>query len=223
MNLTEPYLVARAIVRVMADSERTDEIHLVEEITGRPRYRAYLADMGTQADMQELLRDRPELCDDQVDYDHLRSLPDTTLGGRYVRHLDDNGITAEYQAAATRHVEDPVIAYLMRRFRQTHDVWHSLIDLGIEGHEEVIIHAFSWGQMRLPVSALVVLFGTLKHIVFEARWGALRHALTEAYVNGRNAAPLLSVYWERMWEDDIDEVRARFNIKPCTRSFVHRN
>ena len=177
--------------------------------------------MAEQADVQELLRHRPELCDDQVDYDALRALPANTLGGRYVRHLDDNGLSAAYQAAQTRHVDDPVIAYLMRRFRQTHDVWHAVTDLGVEGHEEVIIHAFSWGQLRLPVSAMVVVFGTLKHIVLERRWGALRHALWEAYAHGRDAAPLLPVWWERMWEDDIDVVRARYNIKPCTRAYVH--
>ncbi len=223
MNVAEPYLVARAVVRVMANSERTDEIHVVEELTGRRNYRSFLARSAQDPSVQELLRHRPELCDDQVDYDTLRALPATTLGGKYVRHLDDNGITAAYQAAETSHVDDPVIAYLMRRFRQTHDVWHALTDLGIEGHEEVIIHAFSWGQMQLPVSAMVVVFGTLKHIVLERRWGALRHALWEAYVHGRDAAPLLPVYWEKMWEDDIDEVRARLNIKPCTRAYVHRN
>ena len=117
----------------------------------------------------------------------LRTLPATTLGGAYVRHLDRNHITADYQAAATRHVDDPDIAYLMRRFRQTHDVWHALLGLGIAGHEEVIIHWFTYGQLRLPVSALIMVFGTLKHLVLERRWRALRHSLLEAYRDGRDA------------------------------------
>lgn len=221
MNVTEPYLVARAVVRVLADSERTDEIHLVEEITGRRNYRSFLARCAESEEMRELLRERPELTDEQVDYDALRALDADTLGGRYVRHLDHNGLTAESQAAQTRYVDDPVIAYLMRRFRQTHDVWHALLDLGVQGHEEVIIHAFSWGQLRLPVSAMVVFFGTMKHIVLEARWRALRRALWEAYASGRDAAPLLPVIWEQMWDQPIDAVRARYNIKPCTAAFVH--
>ncbi|HUH03712.1 MAG TPA: Coq4 family protein, partial [Kofleriaceae bacterium] len=85
MNLSELYLVARATARVMADSERTDEIHRVEELTGRARYRAYLAERIRDPGTAELLRDQPELCAAQVDFDALRALPASTLGGAYIR------------------------------------------------------------------------------------------------------------------------------------------
>jgi ubiquinone biosynthesis protein COQ4 len=219
-SLRDAYLVGRAVVRVLGDSTQTQEIHRVEEITGRPKYRRLLAAMADTPDGRELLRDRPELRDDMVDYPALRRLPPDTLGARYVQHLEQNGITADYQAAETRHVQDPDMAYLMRRFRQTHDIWHTLLELGTAGHEEVIIHAFSWGQLRLPVSALVIVFGTLKHIVLERRWGALRHALEEAYRIGREAEPLLPVYWEKMWSTPIEDVRTRYGVRTCTRAFV---
>jgi ubiquinone biosynthesis protein COQ4 len=220
MKAQEAYLVARATARVMADSTRTDEIHLVEEITGRPAYRRYLARMASSPDVAELLAARPELRSDQVDYDALRALPPDTLGGAYVRHLDGNGITADYQAAPTRYIDDEDMSYLMRRFRQTHDVWHALLGLGIAGHEEVIIHAFSWGQLRLPVSAMVVFFGTLKHIVLERRWLALRRGLAEAYQLGRDAAPLLGVHWESMWADRLTDVRARHGLRALDRRWI---
>jgi ubiquinone biosynthesis protein COQ4 len=216
----DSYLVGRAVVRVLGDSAKTQEIHRVEEITGRPRYRRVLAEMAGTDEYRELLRDRPELSSAQVDYDALRALPATTLGGAYVRHLDGNHITADYQAAPTQHVDDPDMAYLMRRFRQTHDVWHALLGLGITGHEEVIIHWFSWGQLRLPVSALIMVFGTMKHLVLERRWGALRHSALEAYRAGRDARPLLGVYWERMWDHPLDQVRARVGVQPLERRWL---
>src|SRR4029079_9313241 len=138
--VSDSYIVGRAVVRVLGDSGKTHEIHRVEEITGRPRYRRVLAEMAGSDDYRELLRDHPELSSAQVDYDALRALPETTLGGAYVRHLDGHGLTAGAQAAATQYVDDPDMAYLMRRFRQTHDVWHVLLGLGVAGHEEVIIH-----------------------------------------------------------------------------------
>lgn len=221
MTLHEGYLVARAVLRVLRDSERTEEIHRVEEITGRGPYRRYLEAVRDQPETALLLRDRPELSSEHVDYQALRRLPVNTLGNRYVRHLDRYELSADSQATVTRYETDPDIAYLMRRFRQTHDVWHTLLDLGIQGHEEVIIHAFSWGQLHLPVSAMVVFFGTLKHIVFERRWLALRRGLAEAYYIGKEAAPLLPVYWERMWEEPIDQVRRRHGLRPCTFEYVH--
>jgi ubiquinone biosynthesis protein COQ4 len=218
--LKDGYRVGQAIVRVLGDSTKTHEIHRVEEITGRPRFRALLSELGSTPEGRRLLADRPELSSERVDYDRLRALPATTFGGAYVRHLDGNGITADYQAAATRHVDDPDIAYLMRRFRQTHDVWHSLLGLGIAGHEEVIVHAFSFGQLRLPVSALIMVFGTLKHIVLERRWGALRHSMLEAYRAGREASPLMPVYWEDLWDAPLETVRVAYNVQPLERRWL---
>ena len=217
-TLQDAYRVGVAVVRVLGDSTKTHEIHRVEEITGRPRYRQVMVELAATGEGQRLLAERPELSSDHVDYDRLRALPATTFGNAYVRHLDDNHITADYQAAATRHVDDPDMAYLMRRFRQTHDVWHALLGIGITGHEEVLIHWFSFGQLRLPVSALIMVFGTMKHLLLERRWDALRHSMLEAYRGGRDAAPLLGVYWEDLWEEPLEEVRRTYGIKPLDRT-----
>jgi ubiquinone biosynthesis protein COQ4 len=83
-----------------------------------------------------------------------------------------------------------------------------------------VIHWFSWGQLRLPVSALIMVFGSMKHIVLERRWGALRHSLREAYELGRDAPPLLGVYWEEQWRDSLDAVRARYGLRVLERRFL---
>ncbi|MBA3539446.1 MAG: hypothetical protein H0T79_07430 [Deltaproteobacteria bacterium] len=216
----DSYRVAVATVRVLGDSTRTHEIHRVEEITGRRRYRHELQELMRSPSGLRMLEQRPELSSEHVDYAWLRTLPASTLGGAYVRHLDTNKLTADYQAAATRHVDDPELAYLMRRFRQTHDVWHALLGLGITGHEEVTIHWFSYGQLRLPVSGLIMVFGTMKHLVLERRWPALRHSLLEAYRAGRDASPLLGVIWEEMWQEPLARVRERFRIVPLDRGYL---
>jgi ubiquinone biosynthesis protein COQ4 len=216
--IKDTYRVGLAVVRVLGDSTRTHEIHRVEEITGRPRYRHLLRELAETPDGRRLLAERPELSSERVDYGHLRRLPATTLGGAYARHLDDNGITADYQAAATRHIDDPDMAYLMRRFRQTHDVWHALLGIGITGHEEVLIHWFSYGQLRLPVSAMIMLFGSIKHLALERRWTALRRSTREAYHAGRDAAPLLPVLWEDLWEQPLERVRATYGVRPLDRA-----
>ena len=48
----------------------------------------------------------------------------------------------------------------------------------------------------------------------------LRHGLLEAYRNGRDAAPLLPVYWEQMWEEPLIDVRARYGVRPCSPDLV---
>ena len=213
MTFVESLRLGEAIVRVLIDSGQTGEIHVAEELTGRDAFRRFRDTLFESGEARALLADRPELASDRVDYEALRKLPPESLGFQYVRHLDRHGLAADSQAAATRYVDDPELAYLMRRFRQTHDVWHALVGLGVAGHEEVLIHAFSWGQLRLPVSALVVFFGSLKHLVLEARFAALRSGLYEAYAVGRDAQPLLPVYWERRWEMPMADICAAYDLR----------
>ncbi len=221
MNWMDAYKIGRAFVRVLGNSGRTTEILRVGEMTGRPRYRQILAEMGEREDMKKLMRERPKISPESVDFDRLRALPAHTLGNAYIRHVDGNNLTIDPVAMAPRFTEDQDIAYLIHRFRQSHDIWHALIGVGITGHEEVLVHAFSWGQLRIPVSAFVVFFGSIKHMVLERRWLALRYALLEAYQNGRTADPLLPVYWEDLWDEPLEMIRKRYNIRPCTAAYVH--
>jgi len=214
MTFRDLWLTLNATQIVLRDSNRTEQIHVVEETTGRRAFRRVLERLRATDEGSELLRLRPELSSTQVDYDELRKLPPHTLGGAYVRHLDENGLSAELQASLTKYVDDPDIAYLMRRFRQTHDVWHPLTTLGVQAYQEVIIHAFSYGQLRLPVSAMIVSLGGIKHGVLERRWSMLTHAMPAAYRSGARAADLIGVHWEAMWDRPIDQVRARYRITP---------
>ncbi len=214
MTFRDWWLTLNATQIVLRDSNRTEQIHVVEETTGRRAFKRVLERLRATDEGRELLRVRPELSSSQVDYAALRRLPRETLGGAYVRHLDDNGLSAELQASLTNHVSDPDIAYLMRRFRQTHDVWHPLTSLGVEAYQEVVIHAFSYGQLKLPVSAMIVSLGGLKHGVFERRWHMLTRALPAAYRSGAAAADLIGVHWEKMWGDPLTEVRARYRVTP---------
>lgn len=214
MTLADLWLTLNATQIVLRDSNRTEQIHVVEETTGRGAFQRVLERLHSTDEGRELLRLRPELSERAIDYDALRRLPRHTLGSAYVHHLDDHGLSAELQASQTHHVSDPDIAYLMRRFRQTHDVWHPLTTLGVQPHEEVIIHAFSYGQLRLPVSAMVISLGGIKHGLLERRWKMLYKTLPAAYRSGAAAADLISVHWEKMWGDPIAEVRARYRIEP---------
>jgi ubiquinone biosynthesis protein Coq4 len=67
---------------------------------------------------------------------------------------------------------------------------------------------------------MIMLLGTMKHIVLEKRWGALRHSMFDAYRAGRDAEPLLPVYWEDLWEQPLEEVRATFNVQPLDRKWL---
>ncbi len=220
MTGRELALILRAIVRVMRDSSQIAEIHRVADITSRSRFRSLLDRAMVGGRPPAIMVKRPEIDDEHVDLDALRRLPADTLGGAYVRHLDRNDLALYVSPTSPEHVDDPEIRYLIHRYRQVHDIWHVLLGLGTRGHEEVLLHAFVLGHLRLPISALVVMFGTLKHMILEARWAALRHALLASYRSGRRASPLLMVTWEELWSRPLDDVRRQFGVRPCAPQHV---
>ncbi len=141
-----PYARAKRVLsgaaRVLRDSNETLEIVAIEEIMAQQQLR-YLLSSGRfdTLEGEALLKDRPHLAD--TDLERLRRMPSTTLGGAWARFLDDHGLSVEVTKQPTPFTDDPDEAFVLHRIRQSHDLWHVLLDLGTCGHEEVLVHAFS--------------------------------------------------------------------------------
>ncbi len=204
----------KCTVRVLVDSERTADIVIAEEIISQRRLRSLLDDglFESSAEGRELFADKPRLID--TDLDALRALPKATLGGAFARFLDDHKLDYGLCSQPTPYTQDEGAQFLLHRLRQSHDLWHTLTGLGTLGHEEVLIHAFSYGQTGIFSSALIVALGGIKHMLFEKRWASAYPGLGRALAAGRRAAPLLSIYWERHWGEPLEDVRCRLRITP---------
>jgi ubiquinone biosynthesis protein COQ4 len=152
MTWAEAALVLGAIGRVLRDSNRIDDIHLVADITGRTRFQRLLARVRSTPQGQRLLRQRPTLGPDDIDLDALRALGPDPLGGAFARHLQAHRLELYEGPPSSKYLPDPDVRYLVHRYRQLHDIWHVLLGLGTAGHEEVLVHAFTLGH--LGVTAL---------------------------------------------------------------------
>jgi ubiquinone biosynthesis protein COQ4 len=202
-----------ALGRTLLDSTRTDEIVVAEEILAQAQLR-YWVEHGVfeGEEASELLRDRAEFSDALLD--HLRGLPEGSLGGAFARFLDQHALSLDALRQPTPYTQGELESYLMSRLRQCHDLWHVLMGLGTEGFEEVLVHCFSVAQTGLPYSTVIIGLGTIKHMVFEGRWNTLARDTRAAYASGRDARPIVAAYWERRWEQDLTDVRREFGIVP---------
>jgi ubiquinone biosynthesis protein COQ4 len=207
--------VVGAAYRVFRDPERTGDIITAEELTAQTQL-AYLRDSGVMESGEgpDLMRDRPEFGD--LNLDLLRAMPEGTLGRESARFFDANGLDTELYGVPTRYTEDEDAAYIMRRIRGSHDLWHVLMNFTIREHDEILLHAFSFAQTGLPSSLALMTLGGLKTMVLEARWGCATTGLRAAYRRGERAARLIPVYWERHYEEPLQSVRERLGIVPWT-------
>jgi ubiquinone biosynthesis protein COQ4 len=171
---------------------------LADQVAGDPEWR-------------EVLAVRPRFQKETVDLGALATLPDGTLGRELLRHLVDHRLLG-----GERHPDCPFPAsdaagYAKVRFRETHDVRHVLTGLDISVHDEIVLQAFQLGQVWNWFAVTTIAFGPLLD-VRRCLGPSFVRACLRAYRAGKAAAPLFPVFWERLYDRDVAELRRRFGV-----------
>jgi len=215
LGLGQVRTIAGCVIRVLADSERTEDIVTAEEIASQRQLQHLIGEgIFLEGEGERLWEKQADMAD--VDVEALSNMPASTLGGAFARFLSDNGLSTKLYDVGTPHTDDRACAYLLRRIRQSHDVWHVLMGFSTAGHDEILLHGFSLAQTGFPSSVALLALGSLKHMLLEARFACLSHGMREAYRRGRQADSMLTVHWEEHWAEPLDRVRARYHIRPWT-------
>ncbi|CAM9669978.1 unnamed protein product, partial [Ectocarpus sp. 6 AP-2014] len=228
-----------ATVTALMDPERADMVATLGEVTGRlaleQLYRSMLAD----PEGREILRERPVINEATVDLGALAALPDGTLGKSYSNFMKENKFSPDGRSPV-KYVDDPDLAYVMRRYREVHDLWHALTGLPATVEGELALKWFELVQTGLPVCALSAVLGPLALPSKEPpaptttpsstdsssisggggrkRRGS-REVLARTFVPwairaGRRARrPLVCVWYEKRWEQPLELVRRDLGVE----------
>ncbi|KAG6061511.1 Ubiquinone biosynthesis protein [Claviceps sp. LM77 group G4] len=190
---------------------RADLIATVGESTATPYFIYRLRDaMLADPTGRRILRLRPRITSQTLSLDHLRSLPEYTLGHAYVSWLDREGVSPDTRSP-TRYIDDEECAYVMQRYRECHDFYHALTGLPIVREGEVALKAFEWANTGLPMPGLSMLAaGTMKPKERHRFWSIY---LPWALRNGSRSKPIINVFWEEMLERRVDELRGELGIE----------
>ena len=202
LNASEVRTILTCTLRVLGDSNRTEDIITSEELLAQRQLR-YLVEHDALGDEGATSGPGREIPD--ISLDALAAMPKGSLGYEVARFFRENNLSTEIYGLGGGHTPDPDLAYLLDRVRRAHDVWHVLMNF---------IHAFSLAQTGFPSSVGLILFGSIKHMVLEARWACLRRGVREAYRRGQQARWLLGVRWEEHFEEPLEDVRAHYRIEP---------
>ncbi len=142
-----------------------------------------------------------------VDYDALRALPAGTLGEAYARFMGDNGLTPDLFQAPPLLPRG--IAFVMKRMRQTHDLWHVLTGYETDIPGEIQLLAFTYGQTGAPSMRYLASFGALRYSLVHP--GILKKAW-RAYRRGCQAEFMPNRIWEDMWQRPLAEVQSELGL-----------
>lgn len=202
-----------ALRDLLDDPDDTTRVFVLGLLVSRPSYPQFLARLTMDDRGGRLLRERPSIDTKSVDFDRLRTLPETTLGGAYVRYLDARGLDPDLFQAPPGLPEVPT--YVSKRMRQVHDLWHVLTEYDTDVRGEVALQAFTYGQTNAPSALLITIGGLLR---FGARDRSLWPMAIDGFRRGRAAEFLAPLWLEEMWDRPLDEIRRELGIRPRKRS-----
>ncbi len=197
----------KTLVHLMRHTEETEYVLALTLLVNAPSFPRVWMQVASTDEGRALLRERPSLDSSAVDRTALRALPAGTLGREYARFLDENQLDGDFFQAPP-DVPDEV-AFLSKRLRQAHDVWHAVTGYTPSVRDELALQAFTYGQLGAPHAILIVLGGLA---AFGWRDPKLFAHVWRGYQNGKRATFLGALRWESRWERPLAELRAELGI-----------
>lgn len=194
----------------LRDPYRHDLIATLGEATAQPYFVSRLRHVMLRSPTgRRILHDKPRITSKTLSLEALRKLPDNTVGRAYAAWLDKEGVTPDTRDQV-RYIDDPEEAYVMQRYRETHDFTHAITGLPVIIEGELAVKAFEFTNTLLPMTALsLVAILRLKAV---ERQRFFETYLPWALANGLKAEEVINVYWEEELETDVDELRKRLGI-----------
>ncbi|KUJ07278.1 ubiquinone biosynthesis protein COQ4, mitochondrial [Mollisia scopiformis] len=204
-------LAIGSAIMSLRDPHRGDLIAALGEATATPYFIYRLRDaMLSSPTGRRILKDRPRINSKTMSMEYLRGLPEHTVGRTYAEWSDREGVSPDTRSEV-QYIDDEECAYVMQRYRESHDFYHALTGLPIVREGEVALKAFEFANTLLPMTGLSMFaMTTLKPEERKRFWTIF---LPWAIKNGVGAKEVINVYWEEELERDVRGLRKELGIE----------
>nr|CAH8837649.1 unnamed protein product [Trichobilharzia regenti] len=196
----------------LLNPKRADLLSTFGETSGEYALRRIHSRMLNHPEGCRILSERPTIRTNTVDLNALRSLPEDTFGKAYTNFLDKYKYSPD-ERHYVKFVNDPDLAYVMLRYREVHDLVHTLLGQPTDMLGEVVVKWVEGIQTLLPMCVTAAYFGSLR-LAPKQTMNYISSHLEYAIQTGRQADFLMCVYFEKHWEDRLEDFRASLNIQP---------
>ncbi|MBB3181703.1 Coq4 family protein [Variovorax sp. Sphag1AA] len=206
----------RAMRKLLANSDDTTQVFIImRSLNGGAAHKNFDRLMLTPNGPKTAYR-RVELTERFSDLAFIASFEPGTVGAAYRSFLESTGYSAAGLAEISNFDREPLVehpyAWMGRRIRDVHDIWHVLT--GYKADEtlgEASLVAFSYAQTGGLGWAFIAFASALKSLRV-TRSTAFVRAVIEGWRNGRNAAWLLGEDYEALLHEPLDDARKRLGI-----------
>jgi ubiquinone biosynthesis protein COQ4 len=236
-----PTFIEQALIAIR-DPTRADAVAAVGELTGCHQLQQLLRNMQRDPVGQEILHQRPLVSKATIPIDALllraqrirerhqvqRALSTTSeeqipisFGDAYGLFLLEHGFDPDERDDVKYLLENGDEAYVMLRYRQCHDYWHTLTELPPTVCGEIGLKLLELFHMHMPVAALSCLASALVKDLTPSEqhriWNVyLPWARQQAAHMEQAQVSLLHVYYERELDTPLRELRRALHLQPVT-------
>ncbi|KIM40648.1 hypothetical protein M413DRAFT_446070 [Hebeloma cylindrosporum] len=204
------FLAAGSAVMSLVDPRRGDMVAALGETTAGPSLSRLRERMLESTEGRKVLKDRPRVNSTTIDMDKLANYPEGSFGQAYVTWLERCGVTPDTREPV-HYIDDPELAYVMQRYRESHDFYHCICNLPVNVESELALKYFEFAKLGLPMTAIAALFGPLR-LTEQKRSRLFSEYVPWALKCGGSAQSLITVYWEERWEQNVIDMKREFGI-----------
>ncbi|EIN10073.1 ubiquinone biosynthesis protein COQ4 mitochondrial [Punctularia strigosozonata HHB-11173 SS5] len=204
------FLAVGSAVMSLADPYRGDMIAALGETTAGPVLPKLLDTMLASPEGRRIMKERPRINTKTVDMAYLSRLPKGTFGKSYVDWLERCGVSPDTREPV-HYISDPEQAYVMQRYRETHDFYHTLTNMPVSVTYELAVKWFEFANLGLPMALLGGVAGPLR-LSSKQRERLFTQYVPWALKCGSSARCLLTVYWEERWEQPLEEMKKELGV-----------
>ncbi len=208
----------KSLRRLLNDKEDTGQVfEIMRALNGSSTANGYLRLLQTPQGGR-IAYERAEFAPRLMDDAWLDSLPEGSVGAAYRNFIRSERISAEglievSRLGATAVDEQHPYAWMGRRTRDVHDIWHILSGYHRDALGEACLVAFSYAQTKGLGWALIGAGAAWRARGSKYPYGA---AIWQGYRRGKAAGWLLGEDYERLMAEPLESARRRLNITPAT-------
>lgn len=173
-------------------------------------YRRHATELAKTEFGRALLAERPTLQKGNIDLAALAKLPEGTVGRAFAEYFEKNKIHPFSTPYEIRNEVD----YLIKWYRETHDLHHILTDYSTDAVGEMEVQAFALGNMGFRVSVMILCFAALLRPHNLPPMWKYWDRLKVAYRRGKASANLFTVRYETYFESSVESLRTALKIPP---------
>ncbi len=209
----------KSLRRLLNDKEDTGQVfEIMRALNGTSTAKAYQR-LLTTPQGGRIAYERSEFARKLMDDAWLDSLPEGSVGAAYRTFIRTENISAEGLVEISREgakdIDEPhPYAWMGRRTRDVHDIWHILSGYHRDGLGEACLVAFSYAQTKGLGWALIAA-GAANRARGSKGYPYVK-AIWQGYQRGKAAGWLLGQDYDRLMAEPLESARRRLGITPAT-------